>query len=301
MIEIFPDPPVFNLGKHQRPLAHVAPDEPVRFHTTDEGYHEALLRGLDEDPRMLQRLNALTGPVYVDGALPGDALVVHIDQIVLAEFAYVVYIDRWERQTFGMSGSWIEAFPIRDGAVWLSSTSKVAVQPMIGCAGVAPAINSLSSLSPTAREGGNLDIRALGASTRLTLPVAVEGALFVLGDIHAAMGTGEPAGAGFECAGQVDVRFSLRKDLDVIEPRLETTDTLSFVGTDPHDLYAAKRNAIAAAWRFLIRERGLDERTAFALISGSLHLEFGGPAGANVLATFELAALTEAGVSPLPA
>jgi amidase len=166
---------------------------------------------------------------------------------------------------------------------------------------VAPLTNSLSSLSPTAPEGGNMDLRQLEAGSRLLLPVRVEGALFALGDLHAAMGTGEPAGAGFECAGSVVVNFDLRKDIQLLGPRIETPTRISFLGTDQHELYAAKQCAIQAAWRYLVDECKIEERRAFTLISGLLRLEFGGPAGANVLASFDWMDLASTGVSTRPA
>jgi amidase len=296
MIDVFPEPTVFNLGKRQPPLAHVKTGTRVRFHTTDTGYAEALESGLDAVPNRIHRLNALTGPVFIEGAEPGDALVVQIDEIEVGNRAYVVYVDRWGRQTYGMNGSWIEAFPIVNGAIELDEVSKILLRPMIGCAGVAPSTNSLSSLSPTAPEGGNMDLRQLEAGSRLILPVAVEGALFALGDLHAAMGAGEPAGAGFECAGSVIVRFELRKGAHLIAPRVETGDAIFFLGSEPRELYVAKQSAIQAAWEFLVQECGLELHLAFALVSGLLRLDFGGPAGANVLASFRLSDLTAAGV-----
>ena len=248
---------------------------------------------------MIHRLNALTGPVIIEGAEPGDSLVVHVDEITVGNQAYVVYVDRWGHDTFGMEGSWIEAFPIVDNAILLDESSTISIRPMVGCAGVAPPTNSLSSLSPTALEGGNMDLRQLEAGSRLLLPVAVEGALFALGDLHAAMGAGEPSGAGFECAGSVFVRFEVRKDVKLLGPRIETSVGISFLGTDPHELYAAKQHAIRAAWRYLIDELVIEERRAFALISGLLRLEFGGPAGANVLASFDWADLASVGI-PVP-
>jgi amidase len=296
MIDLYPDQPVFNLGHRARPIARVSAGELIRFYTTDAGYQTALEQGLDADPQLLHRLNALTGPVYVEGAEPGDALVAHIDEIRVGSRAFVVYVDRWARHTFGMDGSWIVAFPIIDGVVVLDEWSSIPVRPMVGCAGVAPASDSLSSLSPTAREGGNMDLRQLESGTRLVLPVAVEGGLFALGDLHAAMGEGEPAGAGFECAGSVLVRFEIRKGSRLSSPRVESARGISFLGSDQHELYVAKQHAIQAAWRFLVDECGSEQHRAFALTSGLLRLEFGGPAGANVLASFDWDDLVSAGV-----
>jgi amidase len=295
-IEVFPDSPVYNLGRRQQPLATVKAGDFVKFHTSDAGYREAIEHGLDADPQLLHRLNALTGPVAVEGAESGDTLEVTIERIELGDRAFVVYVDRWGRRTFGMEGSWIREYEIVDNEIVLDDRARIPVRPMIGCAGVAPTTNSLSSLSPTQAEGGNMDLRQLEPGTRLMLPVAVEGALFALGDLHAAMGQGEPAGAGFECSGTVSARFAVRKDLHLTSPRIATRSEIMFLGIDPGDLWVARQRAIESAWRFLFDECNVDRERAFTLVSGLLKLEFGGPAGGNVLAVFDLAELARAGV-----
>jgi amidase len=300
-IEVIPEPPVYNLSRRQRPLATVKPGDLVKFHTTDAGYREAIEHGLDADPQLLHRLNALTGPVAVEGAEPGDTLEVTIEKIELGDRAFVVYVDRWGRRTFGMESSWIREYGIVDNEIVLDDRARIPVRPMIGCAGVAPATNSLSSLSPTQAEGGNMDLRQLEPGRRLLLPVAVEGALFALGDLHAAMGQGEPAGAGFECAGTVSARFEVRKDLHLTSPRIETDSEIMFLGIDPGDLWIARQRAIESAWRFLLEECKVDRERSFTLVSGLLKLEFGGPAGGNVLAVFDLRELTRADVEIISA
>lgn len=296
VIDVLADPPVYSLGKRHQPLASVSPGDIVRFHTTDLGYKFAMERGLEADPQTIQRLNALTGPVEIVGAHPGDVLETYIAHIELGSPAYVVYIDRWGKQTFGMESSWIRAFQIEGDEIALDNDSRVRVRPMIGCAGVAPSTNTLSSLSPTRAEGGNMDLPQLEAGATLLLPVAVEGGLFALGDLHAAMGKGEPAGAGFECAGVVSVRFAIRKGLRLSAPRIETDDEIMFLGSDPLDLWVAKQRAIESARRFLRDECEVGDARAFSVVSGLLQLELGGPAGGNVLATFKRADLAHAGV-----
>jgi amidase len=296
MIDVYPEPPVFSLGRRVKPVATVRLGGSCRFHTTDEGYRQALKNGLDSDPSVVQRLNALTGPVIVEGVRAGDTLEVSIEQIELGDVAFAVYVDRWGFSTFGMRGSWIEQFEVAEGNIRLNAERSIRVRPMIGCAGVAPSTNSLSALSPTSPHGGNMDLRQLEVGSRLLLPVAVDGALFALGDLHAAMGQGEPAGAGFECAGTVMVSLGVRPDIQIQTPRIETSNAVYFLGVDRHDLWAARRQAIATAWRFLTEECEVDRHLAFAILSGLLQVEFGGPAGANVLASFRRSDLEQAGV-----
>ncbi len=297
MHELFPNPPVFNLGKHQPPLATVKPGELCRFHTSDQGYRKALEDGFDSEPSTTRQLNALTGPVFVEGAHPGDVLEIVVDEIEVGNVAHTVYVDRWGVETFGMRGSWIRKYRVIDDLIVLDENCVIQARPMIGCAGVAPSTNSLSSLSPTSMHGGNLDLRQLEKGSRLFLPIAVDGALFALGDIHAAMGEGEAAGAGFECAGVVSVRFTIRNDLKIDGPRIETSEEIFFLGVDARDLWLARQQAIRSAWRILREECAIEEQRAFAIVSGLLNLKFGGPAGGNVLASFRRSDLARAGVS----
>jgi amidase len=297
MIELFPNPPVFNLGKSMQPLATVKPGDQCIFHTSDEGYRLALADGLDADPSTIQRLNALTGPVFVEDAHAGEILEIVIEDIEVGDVAYAVYVDRWGIESFGMRGSWIHKFDIFNNQIVIDGNDVIQVRPMIGCAGVAPTSNSLSSLSPTSIHGGNMDVRQLEKGSHLLLPIAIDGALFALGDLHAAMGEGEAAGAGFECAGKVTVQFRIRTDLKLDGPRIETSDEIIFLGVDARELWTARHHAIRSAWKFLRDECRIEDKHAFAVVSGLLDLKFGGPAGANVLASFRRLDLDRAGVN----
>lgn len=294
--DVQPDPPRFSFDRAHPPVCRVPPGTTVRMHTSDAGYRQALSGGLQVERGGTRRLNALTGPVAVEGAEPGDALAVRIEAIAVGELAFAVYVDRWGRRAYGMEESWIEVFPIEDGAVRIGEDARIAVRPMIGCAGVAPAAGALSSLSPTGPTGGNMDLRELEAGATLWLPIQAPGALFSLGDLHAAMGIGEPAGAGLECAGTVTARLDVHKRRPLTCPRIETSNHLLFLGIDPDNLYEAKRLAIQAAWQFLTLERAVDDRHAFAICSGLLDLRFGGPAGGNVIAALDRGACRAAGV-----
>jgi amidase len=98
----------------------------------------------------------------------------------------------------------------------------VALDPMIGCIGVAPASGRASTMRPVYRTGGNMDLRELRPRAVIWLPVEVEGALLSLGDLHAAMGHGEPAAIAIEAAGSATVRVGLDKQRPLPAPRVRT-------------------------------------------------------------------------------
>jgi amidase len=296
VVEIGPEPPVYAFARTSTPHGRVAPGGRARFVTTDEAYCHLSGEDLDSGRISLRLLNAIAGPVFVEGAEPGDALVATIEAIELGKRAFVPYVARWRSATFGITVSSVASYPIRDGFVELGRDARIRAQPMVGCAGVAPEDGEVSTLGPPAATGGNLDLVELRAGAALWLPVQVEGALFALGDLHAAMGRGEPTGAGLECAGAVTVQFALVKEKPLRGPRIESPGAICFVGTHRHDVDAAVSEAVRAAWDWLISERNVDTSIALTLCSALLEVNLGGPAGANAVATFDRARLAEAGV-----
>jgi amidase len=295
-IEVGPEHPIYSFNRAHLPRARIAPGDRVRFTTTDEPYQDLTGEALDSGGVSLRRLNALVGPVFMEGAEPGDALVVTIEEIGLGSRAFSPYVARWRTRTFGVPRSSVEQYRIRDGYVELGDGARIAVRPMVGCAGTAPAEGDLSSLSPTGPTGGNMDLVELTAGTALWLPIQVPGALFALGDLHAAMGRGEPTGAGLECAGTVLARFELARNRTLSGPRVDTGAIIAFVGTDPDETDRAIAAAVGAAWTWLTVGRGVEARRALTLCSALLDVNLGGPAGANAVASFEWTRLAAAGV-----
>ena len=112
--------------------------------------------------------------------------------------------------------------PIRDGRVVFNDVS-FPVEPMVGVVGVAPESGRIPC-GQWGSHGGNLDNKLIGKGARLFLPVYVPGALFQLGDLHAAMGDGEICGIGVEIAGEVMVKFNVAKNFSLERPALETSD-----------------------------------------------------------------------------
>ncbi len=167
------------------------------------------------------RLNPGTGPVYIEGAEPGDVLAVDILDICLAEHGVTLTVpglgplhDRSEIRT--------RIIPVKDGMVVFNDI-EFPVEPMIGVIGVAPAEGSIPC-GEIGFHGGNLDNKLIKKGARVYFPVNVPGALFHVGDLHAAMGDGEICGIGVEIAGEVTVKTDVIKDFCLERPLLETPD-----------------------------------------------------------------------------
>jgi acetamidase/formamidase len=150
--------------------------------------------------------------------------------------------------------------------------------PFCGVMGVAPAEPGSHRTVPPRRAGGNLDVRQLTAGAVLALPVLVPGALFSVGDAHAAQGDGEVAGTGIETDATVTLRFDLRKGHTVPGPQFTTNRVNAvegpwFAATGNHtDLYEAAREALHGVLAFLNEEHGLNRARACILASACVDL-----------------------------
>ena len=225
--------------------------------------------------------HALTGPVAVAGAAPGDTLVVEVVEVVPAAWGWTgcgpgegggLLRDEWTEWTGHL---W--DLRARTSAVFAPGI-RVPLAPFCGVMGVAPAEPGRHSTMPPRRAGGNLDIRQLAAGATLSLPVEVPGALFSVGDAHAAQGDGEVAGTGIETDATVTLRFGLRKGSTVPGPQFRTPATESaagpwFAATGHHpDLAEAAREAVRGVLAYLGEHHGLDRPRACILASACVDL-----------------------------
>jgi acetamidase/formamidase len=210
----------------------------------------------------------LTGPVYVEGAEPGDALEVHVLSIDLAiDYGYNgcsgFISDNCDRSV----GTKILQL---DRATMTSEFMPgivIPLKPFFGSMGVAPAPESgRVSSNPPGRHAGNLDNKELVAGTTLYIPVFVPGALFEVGDGHAAQGDGEVDQTAIETSLRGRVQLTVRKDLKLTWPRAETTTDYITMAADP-DLTVATKTAIQEMVDFLVETRGLTKHQAYQLTS----------------------------------
>lgn len=168
------------------------------------------------------QINPVTGPIWIDGAKPGDVLKVKIESSVPSGWGRTAKIPG-----FGLLADQFED-PVLN--IWsydpdnlapalFSTVAKVPLKPFAGTIGLAPAEVGLHSVVPPRCMGGNMDIRALAAGTTLYLPVEVEGAPFSVGDTHAAQGDGEVCGTAIESPMDVSPSFDLIEDTPLKFPR----------------------------------------------------------------------------------
>ena len=230
------------------------------------------------------RTMPIHGPIYVEGAKPGDVLQVDLLEIEIGSFG-------WTGQRPGQGVLPPEMFPEEWVQIWTIDGDRAAFRPGIsiplepfpGMIGVALADEGGHSSDPPRRVGGNMDTKQLVAGSTLYLPIEVEGALFGIGDGHAAQGDGEVCGSAIEVPMDVSVRLTVRRDFSIDAPQFEVRTPLErpsaaaagyyvTTGVDP-DLYAASREAVHSMVRHLAERHGLDPQDAYGLCSVAADLK----------------------------
>jgi acetamidase/formamidase len=231
--------------------------------------------------------NPQTGPFYIEGAEPGDAIVVAIEKIetnrttgwsgsLLAPYAVDPQaIDaRVDREARRMTWTIDKARGVAslESPDFKPSRLEVPLRPMLGCLGVAPARKEAIATSTPGPFGGNMDYAGLNAGVRVTLPVYEPGALLFLGDGHARQGEAEAAGTGIETSMDVEFTVQLIKKKPIGWPRLENDTHIMALGS-ARPLLQAFQHATTEMQRWLIADYGFSERAASTFMGQALEYE----------------------------
>lgn len=249
----------------------------ITFETDDAAY--AQMAELLDLAALTAPLNPITGPVYVEGASPGDALAVTIHDIALESYGWSVYLPGAGALSPTMGDDMlVRRIPIDADGVHLRDDLVVPTEPMIGCIGVAPVDGEASTVMPSYPTGGNMDLTDAKPGTTVYLPVQVEGALLSIGDIHSVMSRGESSFVAIETAGRATVSVDVLPGAGIALPFLDTGDDLVFVGLgDP--VQESVRTAYEAMFHHLVDGQGWDRMDAYVTMSALAHTELGGPTG----------------------
>jgi acetamidase/formamidase len=263
------------------PTERVAPGSTIEFQCLDSSGGQLQADSTVADVALLDfaKVNPVTGPIYVEGAEPGDALKVTIEMFKPSGFGWTANIPG-----FGLLA---DDFPEPALNIWtydavslepalFGKHARVPLKPFAGTIGNALAEMGLHSVVPPRRVGGNLDIRDLAAGTTLYLPVEVAGALFSVGDTHAAQGDGEVCGTAIESPMDVVLKLDLIKDARLKTPRFTTPGPVTrhldakgyevTTGIGP-DLMTGAREAVSQMVDLLAGRYGMDPVEAYMLVS----------------------------------
>jgi acetamidase/formamidase len=231
----------------------------------------------------MTKVNPVTGPVFVKGAQPGDALAVEILELCPRDWGWTAIIPEFGLLADEFPEPWLNISRVDPPTGWVEFLPGVILpfEPFPGTIGVAPAQAGQHSVLPPSVYGGNLDIKHLRLGTTLLLPVGVEGALFSVGDTHAAMGDAEVCGTAVECAMDITVRLTTVKHANLPAPQftvpaghLARTEQSSYhvcTGVAP-DLMEAAREATRATIEHIVRIHGRTREEAYAIVSTACDL-----------------------------
>ena len=225
------------------------------------------------------RVNPVTGPIFVRGAEPGDALIVEILELALGDWGWTGIIPGFGLLASDFPQPYLQISRYQASGIEFLPGISLPTRPFIGTLGLALAESGQHSVIPPRRVGGNLDCRDLRRGTRAYFPVEVAGALLSIGDTHAAQGDGEVCGTAIETALGVRIRIGLEKQKPLRNPRFdvpadpvpEPSGHFVTLGIGP-DLMAAARDAVREMIDHLMAEYGLSPEQSYCLCSVAVHL-----------------------------
>ncbi|HZT32716.1 MAG TPA: acetamidase/formamidase family protein [Bryobacteraceae bacterium] len=276
------------------PVARLRPGDTVVTKTLDS-------RGRDQSGQLIMDAdNVLTGPFYIEGAEPGDTLVVTLDRVRLNRGwgwnGVRVSTDALAPETIehlfpaDCCDAWLQ--PKRHNALrWNLDLARGVVapsrplggraklefpaRPALGCIGVAPSEAQAISSGSAGSFGGNIDFNGMGEGAIVYLPVFTPGALLFVGDGHAGHGDGELLGQGTETSMDVQFTVNLRKHHPIQWPRLENQESLVTFGLTPGAIERGFRDAISEMLRWLTSDYGLAPQEAHVLLGMAAELKVG--------------------------
>lgn len=267
-----------------KPVLRIAEGDTVVTTTVDNAGRDA------SDRQVTVGGNPQTGPFYVEGAEPGDTLVVHLDKlwpnrrigrsstIIASNVVDPYYVPKMPPRQPGVQAEW--ELDLKKGTATLvkpeTKLGPLTLQskPMLGCLGVAPPREQAISSATSAAHGGNMDYKGFVAGVSVYFPVFVPGGLLFMGDGHAVQGDGEIVGTGIEVSFDVQFTVGLLKGKKINWPRAENEEYILAVG-NARPLDQALQHATTEMIRWLQEDFDLDARAIHILLGQCVEYEVG--------------------------
>jgi acetamidase/formamidase len=265
------------------PLATIEPGDIVQLETKEAsdgqfvpGCGVDAVRNLD-----FSVIHPITGPVQIVGAEPGDTLEIEMLDIRPADWGWTAIIPGFSLLADEFTEPYLKFWELHGDHAYFKPGIRIPLEPFCGVMGVAPAEAGSLDTIPPRLNGGNIDIKQLVKGSKLFLPVLHPGALFSLGDAHAAQGDGEVCGTAIEGPMTVTVRFGLHKGESIPELQyttpgsaVEKANKKGYYVTTGHspDLFVAAQKATRHMIDHLTKHYDLTRPEAFALCSVAVDL-----------------------------
>jgi len=256
------------------PIATVSPGETVAVYTED-AFEGKITTEADLPSKVLgSYLNPQTGPLYVDGAEPGDTLAVRIESIEpTRDWAVSVFVPYFGGLTATQATRLLNDplperlyfYELRDGVFRHGDRIRVPWRPFLGTIGTSPDLEAVSALTPH-NFGGNMDVRDTCPGNTVYLPVRTPGALFYTGDAHGCQGDGELCGVALEISARAELTFDLIKGQAIEWPRIESPTKLMTVGS-ARPMEDAARIAYTELVDWIAADHGFERLDAYQLLT----------------------------------
>lgn len=242
-------PLYYEFSRHNEPRLRIESGETVLVDSEDAFSGQIRTNDDRRDKSLKPYGNPQTGPIWVEGASPGDTLAVKIESIEpsIGQCATRTSDPKQLAQWLGDDcphGTHI--CTIRDGLIHWSDELTIPYQPMLGCIGTAPD-TGVPTTGPAGPHGGNMDIIETAPGNTVFLPVFVDGAYLYLGDAHAAMGHGELSASGLEMPASTTITVEVIKGKKIPAPRIEAPDEIMAIATG-----CPMERSVAQAYAWLI-------------------------------------------------
>ena len=248
----------FKWHVNNKPVVSIQNGDTVIFETTEVTDNQLNPESTTESLTDFNwdKVYPLSGPVYMEGAEPGDTLAVEILDLQTRGWGWTAVLPGMGLLAEDFPDAYLRTFDLSDGEyIHFREDIKIPIEPFLGTMGVCPKNATDQGIMPPGKFGGNIDTRQLTIGTTLYLPVEEVGALFSIGDGHASQGDGEVCGSALECPLYASLKFTLIKGKSIPAPQFQTKGPLTpkvndgdFYGTSGvgPDLYKASQDALRA-------------------------------------------------------
>jgi len=269
-------PLYYEFSRHNEIRLRIQPGETVLVESEDAFSGQIRTNDDRRDKTKKPYGNPQTGPIFVEGAQPGDTLAVVIEDIQPANGQCAT-----RTSDPNQLAQWLgddcphgtHICPISDGLIHWSDQITMPYRPMLGCIGTAPD-TGVPTTGPAGPYGGNMDIIETAPGNTVYLPVYVQGAYLYLGDAHAAMGHGELSASGLEMAAHTTITVNLIRNNTIPAPRIESHDEIMTIATG-----CPMERSIAQAYAWLIlwmeADFGWDRWRAYDLLTHAGEISVG--------------------------
>ncbi|MEX2560888.1 MAG: acetamidase/formamidase family protein [Pirellulales bacterium] len=269
-------PLYYEFSRHNEPRIRIQPGETLLVESQDAFSGQVRTNDDRRDKSKIPFGNPQTGPIWVEGAEPGDALAVTIHEIRPSLGACYTRTSDPKQLAEWLGDDCphgTHVCPIRDGLVYWSDSITIPYAPMLGCIGTAPA-TGVPTTGPAGPHGGNMDIIETCPGNTVFLPVYVRGGYLYLGDAHAAMGHGELSASGLEMPAETVITVDLVKNKRLAGPRIEAPDEIMTIATGcPMERAVAEAYARLILW--MEEEYGWQRWKAYDLLTHAGRISVG--------------------------